>query len=471
MTSTSGLSFSGLYSGLDTELIISQLMLIERQPVTLLQQKQYKLEYQKTKLNEVNTSVLAVKTAISSFASGLAFSSSLSSTNESVATGSSTTAASDGTYLLTVANLAQQQVYASGQKASTWTSQNPGGISITHADTGYTFNIDTSGKTLSQIKDAINSSNDGSGHNFTSYGVAQIITDPASGNQVLTIKSLETGLDNAFTYADTTAGTMADLGMYESQAALDANFTLNGVSLSSTTDTVSSAITGVTLELQGTGSSTIKIGVSDDDIVSNISSFIEKFNSATDLISGYVNEEKNDDPSSQEDFSAGVLHGDYDLINCKSQMRIRTTGYIDSSLSKYVSLASIGISSEASSGSYVSSNIEFDEEAFRAALAEDPTEVQSLLEGWASQMDDYLEATTEVSVSQTLAGTFYSRILSIDDQIDNIDTELDDWDDKLTQIEERYRTQFSEMEEALSSLSTQSSYLTSQLASLTSSSD
>ena len=53
-----GVSFSGLGSGLDTDLIISQLVDIERRPVVLIQQRQVRLEQQRGLIQAINSNLL-----------------------------------------------------------------------------------------------------------------------------------------------------------------------------------------------------------------------------------------------------------------------------------------------------------------------------------------------------------------------------------------------------------------------------
>ena len=132
----------------------------------------------------------------------------------------------------------------------------------------------------------------------------------------------------------------------------------------------------------------------------------------------------------------------------------------------YKILAQIGIESEATVGSLVSDNIELDESKLRAALEDDKTEVSSLLQGFADDLDTYLEGQTKVSMVDTMAGNFYRRILGIDDSQDRIDDDIATWEDRVAQIEERYRNQFSAMEQYLSALQNQSTYLTNQLNNL-----
>ena len=69
-----GVSFSGLGSGLDTDSIISQLISIERRPITLIQRRQATLEQQKGVLDSINSSLVSLQGAAESLATDDVFS-------------------------------------------------------------------------------------------------------------------------------------------------------------------------------------------------------------------------------------------------------------------------------------------------------------------------------------------------------------------------------------------------------------
>ncbi len=477
--STSGISFSGLFSGLDTESIIEQLMEIERQPIVLLEEKQTKLNYEKTALQEINTSLLALKTSIKSFADGLIFENVFNTEDEGVVSGTATAAASQAEYEIEVLNLAKGQVSATDAKAAGYTmGAGPYDFTITVDGTGEDFVVSLAGgEDLTAVAQAINTTVGSGGTTFTEIGIAQVITDPVNNTETLVIKSRETGTENAYTFTDGTNNPLGAglLNLSELQGAVDAKIEIDGVQIESSTNIITDAINGVTLNLESVSTpgvtTTVSVGLDEEGIISKVSDFIEQFNATTDLLTGYITEDTVEDPETTSDLQYGILRGDMDLISTKSQIRLRTTGYVDTSLADYQILSQIGITSEASAGSMVSTNIELDEEKLRAALSDDMEQVADLLEGWADSMDEYLEAETDVSVVQSMAGNYYRRILNIDDRIDSIDDDIVSWEERVETEEERLREQFAAMEEALSELQTQSDYLTSQLSSLSSSSD
>lgn len=479
MTSSSGISFGGLFSGLDTESIISQLMQIERAPIRFLETKKVKNTYEKEGLTEVNNSLLSLKSTLSTFASGILFDNQFNSSNERVLTGSATVGATQDTYQMSVSSLAQTQVRASDKFAAAATPVSDGSnFTITAEGIAFTVNVD-SGDTLQLICNKINAAVNGP-DNFSAYGTARITTNPADGLQILSIETNEKGVSHQFTYTDGANTPLATLKLSDAfgddQAAKDTSLTIDGVTLTSHENTftfTSGYLNGVTINVHDTSLSpvAVTIGINDDDIVSKISDFVTQFNTTTELMNKYTQEETIKNPESDEDYKPGILHGDFDLVDAKSWIRIKTTGYVDAGLADYKTMSTIGIDSEESLGGLVSDQLEFDEQKLRTALSADRDQVVELLEGWADATDTgsisyYLEKQTKVSSVDVLAGNFYRRILYIDDRNEDIDDEIANWEERVAAVEERMRNQFAAMEQALQQLQNQSNYLTAQLSNL-----
>ncbi|HOY64176.1 MAG TPA: flagellar filament capping protein FliD [bacterium] len=464
---SSGITFSGLFSGLDTDNIITQLMQIERQPITLLQNKQYKLEYEKEALQSVNTSLLALKNAIKSFANGISFSNTFQSSDEAVLTGSAETYASEGSYSVSVTQLAKNMIRATVERPTGWSGA-AGTGNFTMASTGEVFSITTvGGESMQQVANMINASTGSLGNSFSDYGRAYVLTNPLNGATKMVWESNKTGTNNIM--APTGYWNVMGYGSAITQAAQNAAFTINGVAYNSYENTVKNVVNGVTLNLNSVGGpATFTIGMDTDAIVDKVKAFVEQFNTTTGLLRNYTTEDPLSDPQTKADLAVGILRGDSDLVSSKSQIRMLTTGYIDNTLSVYKLMSQIGIESEASSGSYVSDKIQLDEDKLRAALADDKEEVSDLLEGWATQLDSYLEKQTKVSVVESFAGSYYRRILNIDTKIDGIDDDILTWEDRISAMEMRLRTQYAQMESLLAALQTQSNYLTQQLSNLSS---
>ena len=103
-----GMTFSGLGSGLDTDGIISQLIDIERRPISLIQRQQVTLEQQKGALNSINSSMVSLLSAAESLATDDVFSIvNASSSDSGRVSVDATNEAAAGNFSVEVVELAQ----------------------------------------------------------------------------------------------------------------------------------------------------------------------------------------------------------------------------------------------------------------------------------------------------------------------------------------------------------------------------
>jgi flagellar hook-associated protein 2 len=479
MSTTSGtgaISFSGLFSGLDTENIIKQLMVIEAQPQQLLQNKKLMLGYQKDALNTANSSLLALQTSLKDFKNGVIMSNSAVSDDEKVVTASADASATEGTYTFSVIDMAYAHRVASDAQGAAYGGAG-GSLRFTIGADIYTVNVNN-GDSLNTIAHNINNSMSG-GTNFMKDATATVITNPIGGLQTLVIESKNTGTANAIGITNVGAATVGqDLGILKPdnsikntlQAAQNAQVSINGVTISNSTNSISTAVAGVTFNIEGFGTADVSVGPDDSKIVASVKAFVDQFNKTTDLLDGYIKEQSVSGATTADEMKQGVLQNDGDLREAKSDIRLKTTGYMDSSLTTYKLLTDIGIDSEPLVGTTISDKITLDESKLTAALKDDKGQVSTLLQGFADQLATYMDSQTKVTVAQSMAGSFYQRVLSIDDQEKELDTQISDWSDKLTVIENRYRTEYTNMEQTLATLQSQGNYLLSQLGVTSSSS-
>ena len=107
---SSGISFSGLSSGIDSAQIIEQLIAIDRRPVTIIENQNAEEEFKLEILQQINTDLLAVKTSAEALADGSAFEVfSASSSDTDLVSASVTGSAAPGSVTVEVLSLAQAQ--------------------------------------------------------------------------------------------------------------------------------------------------------------------------------------------------------------------------------------------------------------------------------------------------------------------------------------------------------------------------
>lgn len=493
--SSSGISFSGLFSGLDTENIIEQLIKLERRPIILLEQKKTKLSAERENLMEVNNSLLSLKGTLPTLASGVTTTMKATSSDEDILVASANAGAAEGVYSVIVNSLARAHITGSNFKNAGWQYQNdyggtpqiiiemddlPGGPLVFDQDSGGSpINIAAT-DSLTAISSKINSLTTVTGESFGDYATAFIVTsqlgtDGLAGtaddnSQSLVIQSKETGANYAF---DTAAGTFLPLFGENNQGFANAQAVVNGITVNSSSNQIADAIYGVTLDLKATSAVpvNVSVGVDDDSIVDAVKEFVAKFNESTDLLANFITEDIIQDPSTTEELVQGVLRGDFDLVSLKGDIRMRTTGYLFSDATNaYRILADIGIASEPTAGTTVSDNIELNEDKLRAALSTDREAVSDLLANWADKLEDYVNEQTKVSMVKDYAGTVYARILGIKDSQEAIDDDISMWEERVSAEEERLRNSFTMMEQMLQSFQSQSTYISQQLQNLSSAS-
>src|SRR5215470_17839545 len=100
--SSSGINFSGLGSGIDTESIIKQLLTLGQRPIQLLQQHQQQIQQQETAINQVAAAVSGLQAAASALDNPNGFNIvQANSTDSTVATATASAGAQAGNHSLT----------------------------------------------------------------------------------------------------------------------------------------------------------------------------------------------------------------------------------------------------------------------------------------------------------------------------------------------------------------------------------
>ena len=125
------LSSPGLGSGLDVSSLVSQLMALERRPLTALATKEAKYQAQLSAYGSLKGALSSFQTAVATLANPAKFSAARASlADPTVATASASASATAGSYSLEVQALAQAHKLKSG--SFTATSDTVGSLSLIH---------------------------------------------------------------------------------------------------------------------------------------------------------------------------------------------------------------------------------------------------------------------------------------------------------------------------------------------------
>jgi flagellar hook-associated protein 2 len=468
---------TGTGSGLDIDGLVASLIAAEQVPA------EARLNVREASITSLSASLSSAKAAITDFEAAsnkLALASTFSqfttsSSDTTKATISATSSASLGSYQLAVTNLASAQTLASGTFTATSDALGTGTLTIaigTPSYSGSTYSsfsqtssvditIDSSNNTLAGVRDAIN--NAGAGVN------ASILKN--GDNYQLLLVSEETGLSNSMSISisgdsvggDTDNDGLSQLAFNSSGSQLtqyaagaNANFSINGLAVSSASNTVTNVIDGVTLNLLSATSSAITIDVKTDTdtIVADVQAFVDKYNAYASLFKDLT---KYDATTG----TAGALQGDSTARAVMSQIRSELGRSVTGLTGSYRSLADVGITIDKSGV------MSFTQSTFKTAFAAAPADVTGVfakttvsgtaVEGVAEKLETLMEGFL---VSTT--GIFDSRISSLSTQLTAITDDRVALARRMQSLEDRYFAQLNAMDSLLAQIETTGAFLTQQ---------
>lgn len=231
-----------------------------------------------------------------------------------------------------------------------------------------------------------------------------------------------------------------------------------GPTIESTSNTINDSVTGLkdlTLELLDDSAGqqiTVNVKQDTEKLVGAVETFIKDFNSLLTYIDLETNSE------------TGHLKGDTALGRFRNNLRMNVTDIVANS--PLYSLASVGITTgKIGTEGDPSSKLIFDKDKFLEALQENPDDVRALFIG---DTDDsitgvfqVLENYTDASVD-SVDGLFKTRDEAIDARIEDLKDSIARGLERLSAREEILKRQFSAMESTISTLNSQSSYLSAQ---------
>lgn len=413
-------SINVINSGLDVQTLVDQLIKLERAPIerferqtTNLQSKVKALQSFNTKLstllNKLDNALYKGETALLSVPAGFArrFAKSIfavrnaSSSDESAVLAVAAKGASVGSYAVTVSSLAKARTEASANFADTDTTRAGTGTIVIQVGTkdAVTINIDETNNTLEGVRAAINNANAGVS--------ATILNDGSSSPYRLLLTAKGTGTANAFTVTENLTGGQA-LNLTETQAAVDAQFTVNGISLTKSSNTVSDVISGVTFTLKATTAAPVEVTVEADTdaAIAGLKELIDAYNE----VASFANSQARYNAETKQ---AGILAGDATLRNTILKIQDALTRQITSSFTglRYVGEVGLRFNTDGS--------MSLDETKLRSALESDLTGVAALFlgDGAAGTAENISVSDPRVTYNSkaaaTQAGTYAVEITGL----------------------------------------------------------
>lgn len=465
------LSSPGLGSNLDVNSIISQLMALEQRPLTALARKEAAYQSKISALGSLKGALSAVQTAAATLvpATGTTaaqkftvFATTLS--DYTVAAASTSASAVAGTYTLEINQLATQHSVASATGAATpfsgagdtlpvggtlTLSLDSAGGSSPHKSTDITI---ANGATAENIRDAINGAN---------AGVSALVINGVAGKQ-LVVTSDEAG-SNQFIKLSGIAGLAHDPdatpaptdAFVQSQPAQGSAFKVNGIAVEGVSNTVTTAIDGITLNLlkgpeaPATAlSTTLTISKDNSSLTTGVNALVKAFNDFATTASGLGSYDA-------ATGKAGALNGDSTLRAAQSSLR-NVLGNVPGGLAgaSLQRLSEVGVSLQKNG------TLSVDSAKLSAAIGDDLAAVANLVAAYGGAFETAAGKLADTN------GLISARTEGIKASIKSITSQSQLVSNRLTQIEARYRKQFTSLDTLIAGMTTTSNFLAQQLANL-----
>ena len=458
---SSGIRLGGLSSGLDTEAIVSQLMAIERQPRGRLERKQAAAQARQDALRDISTKLKALKSAAQGIASAgtWAPTQTIASTDSTRVGARVSGSVAPGTYNVEVTQLATNASH-------TYTTQlrsNPATFKVTTTATGsqYSINIPPN-STVDDIVRVINSDPNAPvvARNYNGQLLVSAKVSGAGGNFTMDGQNVVTGETAAV-------------------AGVDAQFKVNGTSYTRPSNTVTDAIAGAELTLNGltTAGSPVQITVGtptvdSKNLAGKVKAFVDAYNAVVDATRSRTTEKVVPNATTTFDAKKGVLYGDSGLTSMLSQLRRGVMDPISVGNSLTMDeFVEIGVSTGVPTGGTstpdsLSGKLVFDEAKFTAAYTADPSSVERLLRGTATSAGLSSRIDALITPYTAVDGLFDGRINASGSEISRLGGQITQMDERLKHKEQLLRHQFTVLETSLAKINAQSSELSSRLSAL-----
>ncbi|MEG0786607.1 MAG: flagellar filament capping protein FliD [Comamonas sp.] len=344
------ISSVGIGSGLDVESIVSQMVALEKRSLKTLEAKAGFIESKISVQGQISSLVSGLHDSLFDLTLDRTWKSAKASTSGSSVTSTINGAAAAGSYNMKVTQLAQSQTVASS-KVGADTKLGAGKLtfSVGHLSPKAQAPIVLDGtESLEEVAKKIN---DGK------VGVTASVIKDADGKQQLVLTAKDTGMEGKFSLeitdtvagselagwqssysydADAIPGEISGAGFSLAQVAQNAKMTLNGVKLESSTNTFSTALTGVSLTATAVGDSLLNVTQDTATIKDKLQKFVDAYNSLNELLTAST--------KYSEDTKVGsVFQGDSSIVSMQNAFRMLTQTVASQATGAFNRLADIGI--------------------------------------------------------------------------------------------------------------------------------
>ena len=447
MASSGTISSSGIGSGLNVSQIVTALMDAEKGPLNSINKS----------ISTDNAQISAygsISSQISSFQSSIAGLITPSTIKATTANSSSTgvlSVSNDGTalageYKITNVTLASPQVITSNIDTSAYTSINSS-IGSTGSITILGNTITPTTFTVAGIVEAINNANiSGVSATMTNLG-----TSAAPDYQIRIVNTSDTAATIALSAGNDFSGLA-----FTSADAVAGSLTINGTTVNRSSNMITDLVPGLTINLVGTGNSTITVAQDNSALSSKISAFVTAFNALDKSlkdISSY-------DATAKK---GAALYGDSAINSLRREIRsiiIGTLG-VDATTS-YNRLSQVGVSFKSDG------TLSLDNTTLNTAISANFNKVAKLFSGTGVSTDSLglhgfaYQLNTVLTTATGIDGSITNRKSSLQSDVRRLQARAEQEQLRLADLQQMYQKQYTALDRTVSSLNSMASYLTNQ---------
>jgi flagellar hook-associated protein 2 len=446
------LSSPGIGSGLDVQGIVQKLMAVEQQPLSKISARVVELKSQVSAYGSLKGAVSSFRDSLEKLSDIKKFKAfSATSSDTAVLAGTASTEAARGTYSLEVLRLAESHRMAAGTAftGSADVVGSPGDrMQITVG--GNSFGIDYGGKSLATTRDEINAASDNTGvtASLIRDDVGYRLTLASNGvgsSSFIQLEYTNAGTNIADPFALQSLNTDRDASGAFAAADLNAAVRLEGQYLvTSTSNTLSDAVQGVTLSLKKAGTATVTVDRDTAAVQSSVQAFAKSYSDLVALMTKMRREVLKSDTSA--------------LGTMESQMRAVLNSRVEG-------LGSLTNAFEAGLSTQKNGSLSVDTAMLSKIVAEDFDGLAKLFadpaQGLAKRLYDLADSYLETG------GVLDGRSVGLERQVRESENKKTSVQERLKIVEARLLKTYNNLDLVVNRLQGTNSALTSQLEAIT----
>lgn len=444
----------GIGAGVDLQSMLSSIISAERSPIRTLEAKISSTNTKISLYGELKSKLDALKSAsLTLELPSMLGAITAKSSDSTILSSSAASYATPGSYAIEVKQLASaQKSFSYAYDSGTSFGQGTLNFSVDGVAQPAIELNDQASYTLTEVSARINNAK---------MGITATVIAGVDGDR-LVLTGEKSGASNSFSFTTDIAApdsvppgsTQNLLSAFDpstdlaSTPARNALISIDGISVSSATNTFSDAVAGLSFTAQKEGSVTVSVENDSSKIKDAVKKFVEAYNSIVTHI-------KNNSSYDLETKTAKGFNGDSAARSIRDTLNsVRNTVPSGLSGNQFQALADLGVTIQQDG------QLSIDDTMLNQSLERSADDVMLTLSKYGASFNSAINDL----MSQN--GALTSRVEGLNNSVSRFKDNQAALETRVALIEQRYRKQFTALDTLISSMQTTSSYLTQQLSSL-----